>query len=475
MHLVPADGKGPGQPLAFTRAAASYRREADNLTTSRDGPHGAIDGDQSTKWDIWPQANHLHTAIFETRQAAGNSSQDLLVVQLDFRDRRSLGHGLGRFRLSATSQLNCARDENLIALARSAGHWTRLATAYVVRGDFERARAASQKAVAGPNSSTHDHLLACLIHEHLGQTVLADKDLDEAMQRVPDKAAVHGVADRLLMELAVDAISPRIAREPKDARLLMTRFRWLAVLGLPARALSDLDRARAVKSGETLTVNYYAPLHELAGAAVGRRDWPTVVRIHNELAALNPSDSWVRYRLATVQAYLGNKDEYRKVCNELLKKFEKNADLAVSEQIAKACQLIPDVVRDREGIARNAQAARTDPRNNLRGFYFLTTALTEYRAGRWAAAVEWCNKASEEKTWVEVAPAAGYVLAMTRFRQGEVAAARKMIADLSATPGLDGSWITRDNWQDWLIIFILRREAEQLISPELAPRPREVK
>jgi hypothetical protein len=65
---------------------------------------------------------------------------------------------------------------------------------------------------------------------------------------------------------------------------------------------------------------------------------------------------------------------------------------------------------------------------------------------------------------------------MVRYRQGEVLAARKMLADAAATTSdLDGPQRTLGIWNDWLVVSIFRREAEMLIVPEVAPPPRAVK
>ena len=63
---------------------------------------------------------------------------------------------------------------------------------------------------------------------------------------------------------------------------------------------------------------------------------------------------------------------------------------------------------------------------------------------------------------------------MVRYQLGEVETARKMLAQAVAMdPGLDGPQRNGANWHDWLVVDMLRREAEALMTPELAPPPKE--
>jgi tetratricopeptide (TPR) repeat protein len=463
---------GRTQPVPFTCAAASYRRPIDKETTARDGPHGAIDGVLSTQWNIWPFSGQAHTAIFETASPVCGTDDVELIVRLDSRHQMYPHHNLGRFRLSATARPRPARDENLIVLTQSSGGWTRLGTAHLVRGDWDLALAAFRKALASPMSSAVDYLLLGLIHDHLGQPALADKDLDEAIKRMP-----RSEIDRLLVELAAEVIAPRIAREPKNPAWLFARFRWNAQLGLPAAAIEDLEQALTLDPTLNLTPDDLASLYELGDIAAARREWHLVAAAYRHLLHRDPDSSFIWFRGAIIQAYVGDTEEYRRACEGMLKKFGQTANPLLAERIAKVCMLVPGVITDRKKVEGLADiAANAEATGIYRSWYCSCKGLAEYRRDQLTEAVEWFDNCLAGTPVAENRAVANYIMAMARHRQGEFEAAKKLLAAAAAnTPELDGRRTNMPIWHDWLVVFVIRREAEMLMKPELAPPPREEK
>jgi WD40 repeat protein/tetratricopeptide (TPR) repeat protein len=464
-----ADTTDQVREIPFVRAAASFTRPRSG---AQNGPYGAIDRNHSTRWDIVPLVGHAHTAWFEPAMAFSGAADGVLIVRLDCRDPIWKQHGLGRFRLSATARPQIVRDENLIALAQDAGVWERLGTAYFIRREWGLALTALQQAVAAPGATAHAHVLLALIHEQHGQSAAADKNLDEAISRLPAHEP-----ERLLLELAMDLIAPRIASDPKNALLLLTRFRWNARLGRAAEASADLRRARELDPALTLKAEDLEPLIAVADTAAVRAEWPLVVAAYKDVLNLKPQDTWIHFRLAILLAYLGNTEEYRSVCEGMLKKFGKTSKVAAAELTAKPCLLLPDIIRDLTVVQELAKLAAEAKETFRSPWYRQTRGLAEYRAGRFAAAVDWCTRSLKGNPWADVHASARYILAMALYRQGDVEKARKILTEaVTATPLEKAvSHLNKDNWHNWLIVYLLRREAEALLSAELAPQPREAK
>jgi serine/threonine protein kinase/WD40 repeat protein/tetratricopeptide (TPR) repeat protein len=469
ISVVPSSAAPPGRsaPLVFARAAG-YTRAPSPETTALDSPYGAIDGSHATRWDVWPLAGQTHAALFEARTPLATNDDARLTVRLDFQDPAYKGAALGRFRLSVTARPNCVRDENLIAVAEGQNGWTRLGTAYLVREEWELALAAIQAAATATGGTAHDHLLLALIHEHLGQSDDADQDVNAAVARMRVNDS-----ERTTFQLAFDLIAPRIARDPTNALWPLTRFRCYARLGDPGAALADLERALQLEPAPTLTPQDITALAGLGDVAARLGDWKIAAGVFTHLVNLNPEDNWIWYRAAIIQAYAGNTEKYRRVCEGMLQKFGLTTNQETARRVAKACLLLPGVIADLTKVMKLAELGSQSGATGVTlSWIRQTRALAEYRAGRFAAAEEWCLLSIAGPTPPELPASARYLLAMILYRQDEVDKAVDMLAEaVTLTPDHSHSQlIIGAGWHDWLVVFVLRREAEMLIVPN-PPRP----
>src|SRR5262249_24370036 len=65
-----------------------------------------------------------------------------------------------------------------------------------------------------------------------------------------------------------------------------------------------------------------------------------------ELIDLHPADHWSWYVASILHLEAGAVEEYRRVCLEMLRRFERTPDPFVAERTAKSCFLAPDAVED---------------------------------------------------------------------------------------------------------------------------------
>ena len=368
--------------VPFVRAAATHTRPVDYDTTIRDGPSGAIDGTPSTRWDVWGQIGRANAAFFETAKPFGDGTN--LIVQLHFLDAKYKTTAIGRFRLSVTTRPNVVRDENLIALTADADGWTRLGAVHIINNEWNLAVDALQKAVAAPGRAATAHLLLALVREHLGQHAATDKHLDEVIKQPTARAG------RTFQALAVELMTTRIAREPKNPLCLIARFRWRAQFGPPAAALADLDEARKLDPGLRLTPEDVPLLSAVGDIAAAQGEWPLVGSAYARVLDLAPQDHWLWYRAACIHAFLGNEKEYRRTCAGLLRKFGATNDQTLAERISKACCLLPGAVEDRVRLGKLAElAGKPNPAlMQWAAWHRLAKGLAEYREGRFAVAAE---------------------------------------------------------------------------------------
>src|SRR5262249_46816364 len=69
----------------------------------------------------------------------------------------------------------------------------------------------------------------------------------------------------------------------------------------------------------------------------------------------------------------------------------------IARRVAKTCSLAPEAVNDFEPVLKLADRGAADREQHLNyRWYVLTRGLAEYRAGHFAAAVEWMDRFSPE-------------------------------------------------------------------------------
>ncbi len=86
-----------GKPLVFVRASADYD-EGPAISAAQ-----AIDGKSETQWGVHPRYGERHEAVFEMREPVEFSADTAFTLLLEFQ-AGAPGHGIGRFRLSATDE-----------------------------------------------------------------------------------------------------------------------------------------------------------------------------------------------------------------------------------------------------------------------------------------------------------------------------------------------------------------------------------
>jgi WD40 repeat protein/serine/threonine protein kinase len=205
-----------------------------------------------------------------------------------------------------------------------------------------------------------------------------------------------------------------------------------------------------------------------ATADAHRGDWSRVAATSAELLKLQPDDHWLWYRAGVVQAHLGNKEEYRRLCREMLERFGDTKDPVIADRIGVTCVLPPGPTEDRNKLAGLLDLAVTkQPDHPGMPWFQMTRGLADYRAGRWADAAGWLEKSLAKQRPADYAWAsAHFLLAMTQQQRGQGEAARATLARAREItqrqlPSLEQTgWF----WHDWLINDLLRREAETLLG-----------
>jgi WD40 repeat protein/serine/threonine protein kinase/tetratricopeptide (TPR) repeat protein len=151
-----------------------------------------------------------------------------------------------------------------------------------------------------------------------------------------------------------------------------------------------------------------------ARAALGQ--WDGAVADLRRAVQLNPDDAAAWEWLGAAYLGAGDVTAYRDHCRRAVDRFAKTTDAATANRVARLAALVPDTVSDPQALVQLAlRATAVDPAN---WEYLTTLGAALYRAGRYADAVNFLNKADKKSPW-GVAVAMKAFLALATQRLGE--------------------------------------------------------
>jgi tetratricopeptide (TPR) repeat protein len=189
-----------------------------------------------------------------------------------------------------------------------------------------------------------------------------------------------------------------------------------------------------------------------------------------DIAQRQDTRSWFYHALLRLQ--LGDIAGYRDTCERMLDRWASSADFKTTDRLARACVLGPKAVHDLERLARLADRVVALDVANEEGRVLCGAVC--YRAGRYQearayleAAIEPMSASLQTKAWGNL------YLAMTLDCLAHGDEARKCL-------DLAGRWIDREiperyretagnpllNWDERLLLPLLRREAEAQINKQ---------
>ena len=191
----------------------------------------------------------------------------------------------------------------------------------------------------------------------------------------------------------------------------------------------------------------------------------------NRATTLNRTNHWYWFQTACLRCYMGDEAGYRDACRHMLDLAAASNGPEFAERTAKACLLSRAQV-DLDRLNHLADQALASP-SPYAAWFQMTKGLAEYRAGRYAAARDWFNKAAAlDSRWGT--PTVRLLLAMTDFRLGSSASARAAIESLLKQvdqklprPGTGDLGVGPENF---LVFATIRREAEASLGLGCASR-----
>jgi tetratricopeptide (TPR) repeat protein len=212
-------------------------------------------------------------------------------------------------------------------------------------------------------------------------------------------------------------------------------------------------------------------------ARLGR--WPEAKADSALALELEPDNQNRAHTLAPLLVMTHDRSAYEELCQRMLTTFADTADAFIADRVAKDSLLLPSRLVDLRVIDRLAdtaimvgnQASRFSDYHRLSMPYFqICKALSEYRQGHFAPAVEWVQK-SLQNPQVNSQAQAYPMLAMAQWQLGQKDAARAtlMEAEKSVARLFPGRNNDEGVWFPWIFGRIWLDEATALIESRAAP------
>jgi Tfp pilus assembly protein PilF len=155
---------------------------------------------------------------------------------------------------------------------------------------------------------------------------------------------------------------------------------------------------------------------------------------------------------------------YKNLREQILKEFGNTSDSRIAERMVKASLLVPATADEMRRISAMADVAGdVNTNGNNWGYNFLAKGLAKYRQGNDEDAIQLLQRILPEDIGSRRRAEAYFILAMAQFRLNQLDASRASFAKaMEVANGLPKSGDLSDDWNDWVVIHVLMREAVAL-------------
>jgi WD40 repeat protein/tetratricopeptide (TPR) repeat protein len=236
------------------------------------------------------------------------------------------------------------------------------------------------------------------------------------------------------------------------------------------RAIAEYRKAITNQPADSALLIKLAAAYQGAGRT--REAIPYLVKA----STIDPTNSILFLQVATLQAWFGQDQELAATRRWFLVSAKGTNEAATAERAAKACSLLPstDPAELEAALALARRAVQLGQGSLALPYYHMALGMAEYRSGHFAAADAALIAAADGgKDNPHVPATSAFYRAMSLFRQGQAAEARKLAIDAAAKmkplPTDERDPLAGDtNHDDW-IVWLAYKEAKDLIKLDAAP------
>jgi serine/threonine protein kinase/Flp pilus assembly protein TadD len=275
----------------------------------------------------------------------------------------------------------------------------------------------------------------------------------------------------LLQEL-VDFERTKLTAHPPDRRALENLVALYGEMGKRDEAIGVLRKASDKSPLD-------APVLKLLGDQFARQGkWKEAAPIFARAYELKPDDHGLILSAAVTPLAAGERDGYDRVCRKALEQFGGTDEPVAADRTAKVGLLVARPADNVKPFARMAEiAVEKGARHSWLHYFQLARGMAAYRTGDWAGALDWCGRSRHRAGNILSLVALDLLfeaMAHHRLNQADQARAAMDRATQLINKYLAAAKDDRgDDWHDWLMCEIVRREAESLLvgaSADDAPK-----
>jgi hypothetical protein len=156
---------------------------------------------------------------------------------------------------------------------------------------------------------------------------------------------------------------------------------------------------------------------------------------------------------------------YRSLRAQIIRQFKNTGDPQIAERMVNVSLIIPADADQMPAIEKMAGVAMSvTPNKDSWGFNLFAKGFTEYRLGQFAEAASLMQQILPLDAGRYCRAKANLVLAMAQFRLNQVEESRKAFANAEGVENkLPQDGHLDEEWNDWITVRILNREAVALI------------
>jgi serine/threonine protein kinase/tetratricopeptide (TPR) repeat protein len=201
-------------------------------------------------------------------------------------------------------------------------------------------------------------------------------------------------------------------------------------------------------------------------------------------SSANPNDTFLAMKVAALQAWFGQEQELADTCARALDFAKVTSDPMTAERAAKICcvSATQDKTRLEAALALARKSVELGKSSILLAWFQMTVGMVQYRLGHYPAAdaalITAAITAKNTPKWdaidvLMVEGTSALYRAMSQFRQGNEAEARKLAAEAATKmpplPKDENNPLADDVSQDHLILWLAYKEAKALINFDAPP------
>ncbi|MGO9112348.1 MAG: hypothetical protein ACLP9L_24220, partial [Thermoguttaceae bacterium] len=454
--------------LSFRSAAADHVRSLAEGAQPKDGPWATVDGDQATRWDIWPQTGKKHWLVLLLAEPIDVGEDDQLRFELDFRDPKWKMCKLGCFRFSVSEDRQALENEQerLLLQSNTLPGSLSLAVVYLIVAEPGKALAFLERVAEARRPGEEGVRLFLLARAH---------------HQLNHPQVARDYYDRLLRWLRQNTV-------PESLRSWMAET-MIAICGMSRTEANSLQERWALEAELTRLTREIAR-HPQSPGNYGQRavllarlgKWRESVDDQLRQVELQPEDRITWLKAAPLLILAGDAGRYQEQCRKIVAQFRGAKQPDVADAVCKVCLLRPQSI-DMAKLPVNAlrDGCKATESQSLKPWYIACSALIAYREGNSQLAKELTQEAGNSPIDQPEALALT-VRCMAEHRLGETDRARKTLAQVTAVIPAELRTLGTSNYagplpvsaekvsHDWLIPEILRREAAALINGSSPPK-----